>query len=380
MADLRDESRRDNRGADDASSPDDFALAGRDQTSSDADQTWADHDQDASDRDQAAAQEDQRASDEDAAAGSDPLVHAQTSSARARTSADRHLASRLRDETGNMRLLSAEERDRVADRRDAAAEEEDRVALALLQATAGLREGGLSALIERFLDMRKRAAADRVRAAADRARAADDREEAARERAAVIRQLDEARADLAVAPAEVLLQALTERQLELGFHVGAVVELARATAEQLDASEEDVETTRQTAFLHDVGKVAIPDEILNKPGSLSPSEWAFIRRHTLIGERIIRAAPALDAVAKLVRSTHERYDGGGYPDGLAGGRIPLIARIVSVCDAYDAMISTRAYRTARTKSEAVAELQKHSGTQFDPEVVDAFVKLVGVAQ
>jgi two-component system cell cycle response regulator len=122
-----------------------------------------------------------------------------------------------------------------------------------------------------------------------------------------------------------------------------------------------------------VGKVAIPDEILNKPGPLEPSEWIFIRQHTVIGERIIEAAPALAHVAKLVRSTHERYDGFGYPDGLAADDIPLIARIVSVCDAYDAMTTTREYRPAQAKPRAVAELHHHAGTQFDPEVVDAFV-------
>lgn len=358
----------------------DSTLADRDQTSSDADQTWADHDQDASDRDQAAAHDDQRASDEGVVAGGDPSVRARTTSVRARTSADRHLVSRLRDESGSERLLTAEERDRLADRRDRAATEDDQAALALLGATADEPYRSFSALIERASEARKRAgadraraAADRARAAADRARASDEREQAAQDRLAVIRRLNEVRAELAIAPADVLLQAVTERDVELGFHVSAVVQLARATAAQLGANGEDLETTRQTALLHDVGKVAIPDEILNKPGSLDPSEWAFVRQHTLIGERIIQAAPALAHVAKLVRSTHERYDGSGYPDGLARDGIPLIARTVSVCDAYDAMITTRAYRTARTSSDAVAELRSHSGTQFDPEVVDAFV-------
>ena len=187
------------------------------------------------------------------------------------------------------------------------------------------------------------------------------------------RELDQARADLAIAPADVLLQALTERDADLGFHMRTVVDLARATAMQLGVNEDDVETTRQTALLHDVGKIAIPDEILNKPASLDQAEWALIRQHTLIGERIIEAAPALALVATIVRSTHERYDGDGYPERLAGDGIPLIARIVSVCDAYDAMLTTRPYQTARTSLEAVAELRNHSGTQFDPRVVDAFL-------
>jgi HD-GYP domain-containing protein (c-di-GMP phosphodiesterase class II) len=373
VADSRDKGRLGTGGCGDDGRQDDRSLAERDQTSSDADQTSADRDQDASDRDQAAAYQDQLASDDAVASGSDRSVGARTSWMRARASADRQLVSRLRDETGDTRLLSAEERDRIADERDRVAAKDDRAALGLLDPAAGVPYEALSALIERATETRRRAAADRSRAASDRVRAARDREEAARDRAAVARQLDEAKVELAVAPADVLLQALTERDPKLGLHMRGVVELARATAVQLGAGEEDCEATRQTALLHDVGKVAIPDEILNKPGSLDRTEWVLIRQHTAIGERIIEAAPALAHVAKLVRSTHERYDGFGYPDGLTRDNIPLIARIVSVCDAYDAMTTTRPYRPAQPKQEAVAELHHHAGTQFDTAVVDAFV-------
>ena len=116
---------------------------------------------------------------------------------------------------------------------------------------------------------------------------------------------------------------------------------------------EDVEQIRQAAELHDVGKVAIPDAILEKPARLDESEWAFIRRHTLIGERIISAAPDLREVAKLVRSTHENFDGTGYPDALAGEEIPLGARIIVVCDAFDAMTTDRPYRKAMDEAAAV---------------------------
>lgn len=170
-----------------------------------------------------------------------------------------------------------------------------------------------------------------------------------------------------------LLQAVAERDSELGLHVGQVAELACATAVRLGLTEEDVEATRHTALLHDAGKVAIPDEIISKPSPLDESEQAFIRRHTIVGERIIHAAPALARIAKLVRSTHERYDGAGYPDGLAGESIPLISRIVSVCDAYDAMTHNRAYRAALPRPEAVAELREHATTQFDARVVEAFI-------
>ena len=125
-----------------------------------------------------------------------------------------------------------------------------------------------------------------------------------------------------------------------------------------------------------MGKVAIPDAILNKAGRLSDEEWGFMRRHTLIGERIVAAAPALGQVARLVRSSHERWDGDGYPDGTAGEDIPLGARVVAVCDAYDAIVSDRPYRAARSAEEALAELQRCAGTQFDPAVVAAFAAVL----
>ena len=130
------------------------------------------------------------------------------------------------------------------------------------------------------------------------------------------------------------------------------------------------------AELHDVGKVAIPDAIINKPGPLDDDEWAFMRRHTLIGERIVAAAPALGAVAQLVRASHEHWDGAGYPDATAGEDIPLGARIVAVCDAYDAIVSDRPYRRGRSAAEAMAELHRCAGTQFDPAVVDAFAAVL----
>ena len=108
-----------------------------------------------------------------------------------------------------------------------------------------------------------------------------------------------------------------------------------------------------------------------RAGPLDESEWVFMRQHPVIGERILGAAPALAPVARLVRSSHERWDGGGYPDGLSGETIPLGARIVFVCDAYDAMTADRCYQRARTSQDAIAELRRHAGTQFDPRVVHA---------
>jgi HD-GYP domain-containing protein (c-di-GMP phosphodiesterase class II) len=118
--------------------------------------------------------------------------------------------------------------------------------------------------------------------------------------------------------------------------------------------------------------MAIPDAILTKPGPPNAEEWQYVRNHTVAGEKILGAAPALDGVARLVRASHERFDGAGYPDGLAGEAIPLGARIIFVCDTFDAIIANRPYRDARSVDEAVAEIRRCAGTQFDPVVVDAF--------
>jgi two-component system cell cycle response regulator len=171
--------------------------------------------------------------------------------------------------------------------------------------------------------------------------------------------------------ADALLRALAERDPHLRQQAEAV-ELAVATAEMLGVPAGDVERIRHATELRDVGKVAVPDAILGKPGPLRPEEWAFVRRHPVIGERIINGAPALDRVAPLVRASHERWDGGGYPDGLPGDAIPLGARIVAVADAFAAMTTDRPYRPARTAQEALDELRACAGSQFDPAVVEAF--------
>jgi HD-GYP domain-containing protein (c-di-GMP phosphodiesterase class II) len=175
---------------------------------------------------------------------------------------------------------------------------------------------------------------------------------------------------------DVLLRALAERYPDLGDHLDGVTEQAAEVAAMLGVSEQDREVLCQAAELHDVGKVAIPEAILLKPGPLDEPEWEFMRTHTIIGERIVAAAPALAQVARLVRSSHERWDGRGYPDGLAGEDIPLGARIIAACDAFDAMVTDRPYCAARNFEEAIAELQRCSGTQFDPAVVTAFIDVL----
>jgi two-component system, cell cycle response regulator len=171
---------------------------------------------------------------------------------------------------------------------------------------------------------------------------------------------------------DVLVSVLNERDSQLAHHLAGVADLAEAVSRRLQVPEPQLRTLRQAAELHDVGKLAIPEEILSKPGPLTEDEWEFVRRHTLIGERILTAAPALGAAGKLVRSTHERWDGTGYPDRLAGSEIPLGARIIAVCDAFDAMTSPRPYAEPLSAEEAIRELFRCAGTQFDPEVVEAF--------
>jgi diguanylate cyclase (GGDEF)-like protein/putative nucleotidyltransferase with HDIG domain len=170
-----------------------------------------------------------------------------------------------------------------------------------------------------------------------------------------------------------LALALAERDRGTGQHAEKVVALAGAVARRLNLDAEEVERIAAAALLHDIGKVAIPDSILSKPGPLNDEEWSVMRGHSVVGEKILRAVPGLGPVARMVRHGHESWDGSGYPDGLGGHDIPLGSRIVLACDAYDAMTSTRPYRDAMSHDDAVAELQAKAGTQFDPNIVDALV-------
>lgn len=174
---------------------------------------------------------------------------------------------------------------------------------------------------------------------------------------------------------DVLMSALRERQPDLHDHLLDVAGLSLRLAVELDLGAEQRDEIFRAAELHDTGKVAIPDAILNKPTPLSAQEWEFMHTHTLIGERIIASAPALVPVARLVRSTHERWDGSGYPDALQGEQIPLGSRIIAVCDAYEAMVSERPYSIAMRPARAIEELERCSGSQFDPDVVSAFLRV-----
>ncbi len=170
-----------------------------------------------------------------------------------------------------------------------------------------------------------------------------------------------------------LAVALLERDRYTGEHSESVVELVSAVGRNLGLDEDEIDRIRAAALLHDIGKVAIPDEILNKPGALTDDQWQLMKDHTVIGERILRAIPGLGGVARIVRHEHERWDGAGYPDGLAGEEIPMGSRIILACDAYHAMTSDRPYRKAMSHEEAVTELMAGAGSQFDPDVAQALI-------
>jgi diguanylate cyclase (GGDEF)-like protein len=174
----------------------------------------------------------------------------------------------------------------------------------------------------------------------------------------------------------VLLRVLKERSADLGHHIDDVASLSVRVAERLGLSPDERHLIRTAAQLHDVGKMAVPDAILEKPASLDDAEWELMHCHTLIGERIANAAPALAPTGKLIRASHERFDGQGYPDKLRGTDIPLGARIIFVCDAFDAMVAERPYRHAISVPDALAELRRCAGTQFDPQIVEVFCAAV----
>jgi len=170
-----------------------------------------------------------------------------------------------------------------------------------------------------------------------------------------------------------LASALQERDSYTGEHSESVVDLTARVGDALALDSEEINRVRTAALLHDIGKVGVPDEILHKPGPLSEREWEIMRQHPVIGERIMRAIPGLGDIARIVRHEHERWDGSGYPDGLAGTEIPVGSRIILACDAYHAMTSDRPYRDAMEHAKAMAELTDNAGTQFDPDVVQALV-------
>lgn len=173
-----------------------------------------------------------------------------------------------------------------------------------------------------------------------------------------------------------LSKALEARDLLTGEHCRQITRLTERIAVDLGCSFHEVQAVRRAALLHDIGKIGIPDNILHKPGLLNENEWAIMKQHPDIGARILRMIAGLADVARLVSAHHERYDGTGYPLGLKKDEIPLGARILSVVDAFGAMISDRVYRPARTVEDAIEELKRCAGKDFDPRVVDSFTRLI----
>lgn len=170
-----------------------------------------------------------------------------------------------------------------------------------------------------------------------------------------------------------LLMALDARDDYTAEHSSEVLSLVMAVCEDLGLETKETLHTADVALLHDIGKIGIPNEILEKAGALSEDEWTVMRRHPVIGERILNEVPGFETVANAVRHEHERWDGTGYPDGLKAEEIPVASRIVLACDAYHAMISERPYRDPLSEAQAREQLRMNAGTQFDPGIVDALL-------
>jgi two-component system, cell cycle response regulator len=178
------------------------------------------------------------------------------------------------------------------------------------------------------------------------------------------------------APHEILLEAFYQRSPDLRTQVENVAASAVVVGTALGMRREELEELLLAARVHDIGKLAIPDAVLQKPAPLEVAEWAFVQEHPVIGEHLLGAVPGWKRVGAIVRATHERWDGGGYPDRLAGTEVPLAARIIAVCDAFSAMTSVRPHGLPLGREQALDELRRCSGTQFDPAVVEAFCTVV----
>ena len=179
---------------------------------------------------------------------------------------------------------------------------------------------------------------------------------------------------------EMARATLGARDEDTATHSDEVVELAQAIGQTLGLPPEERQQLQLAAGLHDIGKIAMPRRILNKPGPLDQEEWTLIKEHTVVGERILRSVPELAPAAQAVRHAHEHWDGHGYPDGLVGEEIPLCSRVVLCADAFHAIRSDRPYRAGRSSEEALEEIRAHAGTQFDPQVVSALERVASAAR
>lgn len=240
--------------------------------------------------------------------------------------------------------------------------------LCLVPLRVGERELGLLLLGEMRRAEREPFTRDKLRLA----RSIGDQAASALRRVELFAELESAYLQAVLA----LATAIDAKDQYTAEHAQRLAEMALAVGRELGLSARELEDLRYGAILHDIGKIGVPDTILQKPAPLDSDEWQQIRRHPEIGAQILAPIPRLAAATRIVRHHHERFDGSGYPDGLRGEEIPLGARILTVVDAFTAMLDPRVYKAARTIEEAVAELQKHSGTQFDPQIVEIFLRLL----
>jgi len=175
-----------------------------------------------------------------------------------------------------------------------------------------------------------------------------------------------------------IAQSVEEKDSATQGHCRRLGHLAIRTGEKLGLGGQALHDISYAAYLHDIGKVKVPDSILGKEGRLTSEEWEEMKRHPEYGAEMLREKAFLHAAAEIVKTHHERHDGSGYPDGLKGDDIPIGARIIAVVDTYDAITSARPYQAAQAKEEALEELKRGAGTQFDPKVVEAFIEVIGV--
>jgi diguanylate cyclase (GGDEF)-like protein len=173
-----------------------------------------------------------------------------------------------------------------------------------------------------------------------------------------------------------IMTTVYEKSQETERHAERLAELSTRVGRMLNLMEKDLGELQLLGMLHDIGKIGIDDKILNKPGKLTEEEWAIMKRHPEIGYRIARASHKLARIADYILTHHERWDGAGYPKGLKGEDIPLLSRILAVADAYDAMTEDRVYRKAMSKEQAVEEIRRNAGTQFDPLIANIFIETI----